>query len=404
MTVYDHVSGRLSELDREVVRHVPQGGNWRDLPDNFASRRIDQIRRSAAAGEGSRSTYYGRLRADHPAYTISTYFNRPGNGCFIHPRAPRLISVREAARLQGFPDSFRFSGKGRSRFMQVGNAVPPPLAYQLGRMLAPGGFVDLFAGCGGISQGFEWAGHTLIVAVDNDAGCLETLAVNGKSEGQILKADLSDWSVVDHALAEVRHRGADDLDLLVGGPPCQGFSTAGKNVVNDPRNRLVQAFLAAVEGLRPRHLLMENVPALLFRRRRPVLDAILRSLESFGYRTDVAVLHAEGYGIPQLRRRLFISGSRDGTLDWPAPRFAVCDPAQRALQPGAMVRAPSPARTVDEAIADLPAATSADPDTPVAHERSAETAFQKWARGESSLDTIVPDPVAALQSAQMEAA
>src|SRR5688500_4174595 len=98
--IRDHIAGRLSDLDRAVVAHVPPGGNWRDLPPDFPSKRVEQIRRSAAAGEGSRSTYYGRLRPDRPSYTISTYFNRPGNGCFIHPEADRLITVREAARLQ----------------------------------------------------------------------------------------------------------------------------------------------------------------------------------------------------------------------------------------------------------------------------------------------------------------
>lgn len=111
--IYDHAAGALSDLDREIVAAVPAGGNWRDLPETFASKRVEQIRRSAARGEGSRSTYYGRLRWDRPAYTISTYFNRPGNGCFIHPDAPRLLTVREAARLQSFPDAYRFFGEGR---------------------------------------------------------------------------------------------------------------------------------------------------------------------------------------------------------------------------------------------------------------------------------------------------
>ena len=104
--IYDHVSGCLSELDAEMVRAVPEGGNWRNLPENIHSARVRQIRQSAARGEGSRSTYYGRLQWDRPSYTVSTYFNRPGNGCFIHPSANRLITIREAARLQSFPDSY----------------------------------------------------------------------------------------------------------------------------------------------------------------------------------------------------------------------------------------------------------------------------------------------------------
>lgn len=176
--ITDHVAGTLSDLDREVVRHVQPGGNWRDLPSDFPSRRIDQIRRSAAAGKGSRSTYYGRLMWDRPSYTISTFFSRPGNGCFIHPTADRLITIREAARLQSFPDAYKFAGPMRSRFVQVGNAVPPLLACQLAAMFERGSVVDLFSGCGGMSLGFELAGFELVAVADIDKYSNETFAIN----------------------------------------------------------------------------------------------------------------------------------------------------------------------------------------------------------------------------------
>lgn len=392
MNVTDHYAAPLSDLDREVVRHVPPGGNWRDLPENFASRRIEQIRRSAAAGEGSRSTYYGRLRWDRPSYTISTYFNRPGNGCFIHPRAERLISIREAARLQGFPDSFRFAGKGRSRFVQVGNAVPPLLAYQLGRAMSPGAFVDLFSGAGGLSMGFEWAGHELVAAVDNDAASLTTLARNGIPSERLVNTDLSDPRALEAALTALREAACGGLDLLIGGPPCQGFSTAGKNRMDDPRNRLVHAFLRAAERLRPGRVLMENVPALMYRRRRPVIDAIIQRLNSLGYDVAIAVLHAEGYGVPQMRRRLFISASRSGPVSWPIPQFVIRDPAQRALQPtGGHAQSPVEPRDVRQAISDLPDEASSDPEVAVPYGTDANP-FQAWARGERPIETIIPTP------------
>ncbi|MHA1577875.1 MAG: DNA (cytosine-5-)-methyltransferase, partial [Candidatus Thorarchaeota archaeon] len=80
--LHDHVTSKLSELDMEIIRAVPSGGNWKDIPIEIAqkSARIMQIRES-----GGRTTYYGRLRNDLPSYTISTFFNRPGNGTFIHP-------------------------------------------------------------------------------------------------------------------------------------------------------------------------------------------------------------------------------------------------------------------------------------------------------------------------------
>lgn len=381
MSVLDHVSGRLSDLDREVVRHVPPGGNWRDLPSDFNSRRIEQIRRSAAAGFGSRSTYYGRLRPDRPAYTISTYFNRPGNGCFIHPTAPRLISVREAARLQTFPDSYRFTGKGRSRFVQVGNAVPPILAYEVGRMIPPGDFVDLFAGAGGLSMGFELAGHRQLIAVDHDAACINTLLANGVPDERAIQADLSSDSAIAEIVETVKRR-ASELDLLIGGPPCQGFSTAGKNLVTDPRNRLVHAFLHAVAAIRPRRVLLENVPALMYRRRKPVLDAVLNRFDELGYATSIAVLHAEAYGVPQLRRRLFISATLEDDAVWPHPSHSICDPAQRNFQPGAIDdRAVLPVRTVIEAIGDLPADTAPEFSASVQYAAPPRTSFQEWARG-----------------------
>lgn len=381
MSVLDHVSGRLSDLDHEVVRHVPPGGNWRNLPRDFNSRRIEQIRRSAAAGLGSRSTYYGRLRPDRPAYTISTYFNRPGNGCFIHPTAPRLISVREAARLQTFPDSYRFTGNGRSRFVQVGNAVPPLLAYELGRMTPAGDFVDLFAGAGGLSIGFELAGHRQLIAVDHDAACIDTLLGNGVPKERVIQADLSSDSAIAEVVEAIKERSGE-LDLLIGGPPCQGFSTAGKNLVTDPRNRLVHAFLHVVAAIRPRRVLLENVPALMFRRRKPVLDAVLNRLDELGYTTSIAVLHAEAYGVPQLRRRLFISATLEGGTVWPSPSHDICDPAQRNFQPDAVDDQDAlPVRTVIEAIGDLPADTAPDFNASVQYAATPKTPFQEWARG-----------------------
>ncbi|MGH7192656.1 MAG: DNA (cytosine-5-)-methyltransferase, partial [Candidatus Saccharimonadales bacterium] len=334
MSVFDHVSGRLSELDKQVVAHVPPGGNWRDLPDEFPSARVAQIRASAAAGEGSRSTYYGRLRPDRPSYTISTYFNRPGNGCFIHPQFPRLITVREAARLQGFPDSFRFAGRGRSRFTQVGNAVPPLLAYQVARVLTPGSSAELFSGAGGLALGFRWAGFEPVAAVDNDRAAVATFVANHGPDGTIL-ADLSNSADFDRSIQSIRRRlGKDGLDVLLGGPPCQGFSTAGKWLRRDSRNDLVFRFVAAVDRLRPRDVVMENVAALLWRRGRPYLEKVRSELHRLGYRTSVALLHAEAFGLPQLRRRLIMVASRDVLPGWPAPAFAAASPSYPAHQPG----------------------------------------------------------------------
>ncbi|MHA2067564.1 MAG: DNA cytosine methyltransferase, partial [Candidatus Thorarchaeota archaeon] len=147
--LYNHVSATLSELDMEVVRSVRPGGNWKDIPPSIAqkSARLRQIRAS-----GGRTTYYGRLREDLPSYTINTYFNRPGNGTFIHPVQDRIISIREAARLQSFPDRYRFMGSTTSMYKQIGNAVPPLMARAMGEQIRRGRVADLFSGAGGLSE------------------------------------------------------------------------------------------------------------------------------------------------------------------------------------------------------------------------------------------------------------
>ena len=397
MTLYDHVAGALSDLDRRVVAAVPPGGNWRDLPDDFPSARVDQIKRSAAAGEGSRSTYYGRLRPDRPAYTISTYFNRPGNGCFIHPTADRLITVREAARLQGFPDAFRFTGRGRSRFVQVGNAVPPLLAYHLARVVPGHTTVDLFSGAGGLALGFSWAGFKTLAAVDVDAAALETYAQNDTRRNVAITADLAVPERLQSVLREIEGRaGSDGVDVLVGGPPCQGFSTAGNWLPTDHRNDLIFSFVAAVERLRPRHVVMENVAALLWKRGRPFLDSVRRRLHADGYHTAVALLHAEAFGIPQLRRRLILLATRSGELRWPAPTHAFSAPAYPQHQRSLDATLPMPPGVM-EAIGDLPAVAADNPDKATAYASEPLTAYQLWARGKLAVEKLTGnlDPIAA---------
>ena len=170
--IHNHNTANLSELDMRMVRAVPEGGNWKDIPTSIPSRRLDQIRESYQRGEGSRSTYYGRLRRDRPSYTINTYFNRPGNGCHIHYEQDRVLSQREAARLQSFPDAFEFHGPQGSINNQIGNAVPPLLAFQIANSLGvTGAYVDLFSGAGGLGFGSGLVGVRVF-----DPGATLTLA------------------------------------------------------------------------------------------------------------------------------------------------------------------------------------------------------------------------------------
>ncbi len=127
-----HAMPTMSDLDREFVRHIPPGGNYVSIPDDIATIRIKKFKMA-----GGRTTTYGRLDPDKPAYTINTYFNRPNVGANYHHREERLITVREALRLQSFPDNFTpvYSNQ-RSLHMQIGNAVPPLMAGAIAHSLA----------------------------------------------------------------------------------------------------------------------------------------------------------------------------------------------------------------------------------------------------------------------------
>lgn len=389
--IADHFSTSLSAKDREIVMSVPPGGNWRDIPVSIESRRLDQIRITAAEGLGSRSTYYGRLQWHKPAYTISTYIGRPGNGCFIHPSADRLITIREAARIQSFPDSYCFYGTARQRQTQVGNAVPPILAYQLGKTFPPGRCVDVFCGAGGLSLGLEWAGFECVAAVDSDKAAIQTFEANRATPQTALLADLVDPTAYGPTLSAIRQRmGNLALDLLAGGPPCQGFSTAGKNLRNDPRNNLVWAFLRLVEDLSPKMVLMENVPAMAWKRGSSTLIELRKRFALLGYFTSTIIAHAEGYGVPQLRRRLFLIAVKDfRQAHWPLPDFAILQPYYRQYQPFGE-QPPLPPFTVNDAISDLPASSAATLDDKTLYARNPASPYQRWARGQLTLTDMIP--------------
>ena len=129
--ITEHDYPPMSKLDEYICHHVKPGGNYMDLPDDVPSNRIKRLKR-----EGGHTTCYGRMLPDRPAYTINTYFNRPNVGCNIHYKYDRLITLREAMRLQTFPDSYKFECTSQqNKRLIVGNAVPPKLAYALALQL-----------------------------------------------------------------------------------------------------------------------------------------------------------------------------------------------------------------------------------------------------------------------------
>ena len=122
-----HECPRMSERDREYVKHIPPGGNYRDIPDSISTGRIMKFKKT-----GGRTTTYGRLHPDKPAHTINTYFRRPNVGSNFHYEEPRLITPREAMRFQSLPDHLQVCHSSQDeRNAYIGNAVPPLLAQAI---------------------------------------------------------------------------------------------------------------------------------------------------------------------------------------------------------------------------------------------------------------------------------
>lgn len=181
--------------------------------------------------------------------------------------------------------------------------------------------VDLFCGAGGMSVGFEQAGFDVMLAVDRDAHHVATHHRNFPY-GQSLMASVAELSGEDIR----RLLGCQDVDLVYGGPPCQGFSNMGLRDSNDPRNSLVDHFCRVVGELRPRAFVMENVPGMNSGDTVPYFELAIKRLRTSGYRIawPVQTLNAVDFGVPQHRQRLFILGVRDDVSpsapQYPDPR------------------------------------------------------------------------------------
>lgn len=201
-------------------------------------------------------------------------------------------------------------------------------------------FIDLFAGAGGLSIGLEQAGLKLVAATDWDHWSCETLRANHPDilveEGDISGIDLEKFQ---------SKIGVSEIDVIVGGPPCQGFSQLGKREKTDPRNQLWRQYMRFVGHFNPKIFVMENVPQLLTSEEYAQIESVAKSL---GYTVVAKVLHAVDYGVPQKRKRAIIIGSRIGEPSHPSPTH---------VEPGKVNLLNQHLRlwrTVRDAIGDLP--------------------------------------------------
>ena len=186
----------------------------------------------------------------------------------------------------------------------------------IGRHPKPIAF-DLFSGCGGMTLGLKQAGFKVIGAVDNDPISVETYRKNHKGV-KVWEIDIRNLSTFEVKKVLPIHKG--ELDLLAGCPPCQGFSSMrtmnGGRRVRDPEQKdLVFEFLRFVRELKPKAVMMENVPGLVRDNR---MRELIRELKLLGYKCNFAVLNAANYGVPQRRRRVILLASLKGKIEFAA--------------------------------------------------------------------------------------
>lgn len=304
----NHTTFKLSDLDLEMIKYVPRGGSWKDIPMETVekSKRLKRITET-----GGRTTLYGRIDYEKPSYTITTYFNRPGNGTYVHPVQERVLSVREAARFQTFRDDYYFFGNKKQLLKQVGNAVPTLLAYQIGKKIIDvtgcSKSIDLFCGAGGMTAGFKAAGILSLISNDIEESACTTLKINNP-EIHVLCGDITQEDTRAE-LEKVANEGG--AEIICGGPPCQGFSMAGFRAEDDPRNQLFREFVDIVKRVNPKIIVFENVEGLLSYQGGKTYREVHALFSKLGYNTEGRTLLASEYGVPQKRKRVFIICTRN---------------------------------------------------------------------------------------------
>ena len=184
--------------------------------------------------------------------------------------------------------------------------------------------VSLFSGCGGLDLGFRDAGFDIILGVDNDPFSARSHAVNFPDSKFFLGsiADFSQQKANDLVGASV----LENVDVLIGGPPCPPFSksrfyrTDKPRAMDDPVGEVtIGGYLDTLEWLKPRAFLLENVAGMAFKVHSETLTHIVKTAESLGYKCQMKVLNAADFGVPQIRQRFFLVGTLDAEFEWPQP-------------------------------------------------------------------------------------
>ncbi|MFV8472297.1 DNA cytosine methyltransferase [Mycoplasma sp. 1458C] len=229
--------------------------------------------------------------------------------------------------------------------------------------------IDLFAGCGGLSTGYEMEGFKTLIAVEKDLWASETFKYNHK-EATVITTDITKLhdihSYYDSHISPVG---------VIGGPPCQGFSLSGKRDKNDPRNSLFMDFIRIVKQVMPPFFMMENVPGILSMKTKEnikVIDIILDEYKKAGYNSTYFILNAADYGVPQTRKRVIFIGIRNDIPYYPDE-----------LKPDVLFNEDNYI-SIDSAISDLEPINAGEGAEISKYKMPPKTNFQVWARENST--------------------
>jgi len=251
--------------------------------------------------------------------------------------------------------------------------------------------IDLFCGAGGITQGFRRAGFRCLYANDINRWAIETFRANHPDT----RAENRPIEQVDAAaLRRELELEPGELDVIVGGPPCQGFSiNAPERFLEDPRNSLFQHYIRFLDEFKPKTLLIENVPGMLSLAGGVIFEQILKELRGHGYNVEARILFAAHYGVPQERWRTIILGSRFSPPPaHPTPtHYAVARANFKGgrtmtfqlmpLEQSALL----PAVTLREAIADLPRLEMGEGGEIVTYDKPAKSEYARSMRTDGAV-------------------
>lgn len=232
--------------------------------------------------------------------------------------------------------------------------------------------LDLFAGVGGLSYGFAHDESFEIIAANEILPNMAKAYQLNHPYVKVYCKDIKEFGIAD--LEQDFSIKEGEVDLVVGGPPCQAFSTVGKRLIDDPRGKLFQEYYRVLKELNPKVFLFENVKGLLSMQGGELLSTIISLFESLGYKVKYEVLNSADYGVPQIRERVIIIGTKlDSEFEYPSPTHYNKENYQSLLTQGL-----KPYLTLSEAINDLPFIKSGEESFEYTSE--AQNEFQKLMR------------------------